>query len=103
MSIINTTDANFKQDVSTGTVLVDFWAPWCGPCKMLAPILEEIAAERNDVKIVKLDVDQSKTVKIDYGIMSIPTLAVFVDGELKAKSSGFLPKEALNGFIDANK
>lgn len=103
MAIINTTDTNFKQDVSAGTVLVDFWAPWCGPCKMLAPVLEEIAAERDDVQIVKLDVDQSETIKAEYGIMSIPTLAVFVNGELKAKTSGFLPKDALNEFIDSNK
>lgn len=103
MTIINTTDANFKQDVSAGTVLVDFWAPWCGPCKMLAPILDEIAAERDDVQIVKLDVDQSVTVKEEYGIMSIPTMAVFVDGELKAKTSGYLPKDAINEFIDTNK
>jgi thioredoxin 1 len=103
MTIVNTTDEQFKQDVSAGTVLVDFWAPWCGPCKMIAPTLDEIAAERNDVQIVKLDVDQSEIVKEEYGIMSVPTLAVFVDGELKEKRSGYMPKEAVLDFIELYK
>lgn len=103
MTIINTTDEQFKQHTSEGVVLVDFWAPWCGPCKMVAPVLEEVDAERNDVQIVKLDVDQSTTVKEEYGIMSIPTLAVFVDGQLKKSKPGFMPKEAVLDFIDSNK
>ena len=104
MAIVKGTDQNFGQEISQGTVLVDFWAAWCGPCKMIAPVLEELDAEiGNDVKIVKVDVDENQASAGEYGIMSIPSLLLFVDGELKAKTAGFQPKEALIDFIESNK
>ncbi|KYG91592.1 thioredoxin [Metasolibacillus sp. FSL H7-0170] len=104
MAIIQATDQNFAQEIANGVVLVDFWATWCGPCKMIAPVLEELDAEiGNDVKIVKVDVDNNQVTAAEYQIMSIPSLLLFVDGELKAKTAGFQPKEALIDFIDSNK
>ena len=104
MAIVKGTDQNFGQEISQGTVLVDFWAAWCGPCKMIAPVLEELDAEiGNDVKIVKVDVDENQVTAGEYGIMSIPSLLLFVDGELKGKTAGYQPKEALIEFIENNK
>lgn len=104
MAIVQGTDSNFQQEIANGVVLVDFWAAWCGPCKMIAPVLEELDSEiGNEVKIVKVDVDNNQGTAGEYGIMSIPSLLLFVDGELKAKTAGFMPKEALVDFINDNK
>ena len=104
MAIVKGEDANFASEIASGVVLVDFWAAWCGPCKMLAPVLEELDAEiGNDVKILKVDVDENQATAAEYQIMSIPSLLLFVDGELKAKTAGFMPKEALIDFIEDNK
>ena len=104
MAIVQGTDSNFQQEIANGVVLVDFWAAWCGPCKMIAPVLEEIVAEiGSEVKIVKVDVDNNQATAGEYGIMSIPSLLLFVDGELKAKTAGFMPKDALIDFINDNK
>jgi thioredoxin 1 len=104
MAIVQGTDSNFQQEIANGVVLVDFWAAWCGPCKMIAPVLEELDTEiGNEVKIVKVDVDNNQGTAGQYGIMSIPSLLLFVDGELKAKTAGFMPKEALIDFINDNK
>ena len=104
MAIVHGTDQNFSTEIEKGVVLVDFWAAWCGPCKMIAPVLEVIDAEiGNEVKIVKVDVDNNQGTAADYQIMSIPSLLLFVDGELKAKTAGFMPKEALIDFINENK
>ncbi len=82
-------------------VLADFWATWCGPCKMIAPVLEEIDAEMGDkVKIVKLDVDENQETAAKYGVMSIPTLILFKDGEIVDKVVGYRPKEALEEVIN---
>ncbi|WP_210364987.1 thioredoxin [Bacillus sp. REN3] len=100
MAITNATDQTFNTETQSGVVLVDFWAPWCGPCKMIAPVLEELDAEMGDkVKIVKLDVDDNQETAAKYGVMSIPTLLVFKDGEVVDKVIGFQPKEALAGRL----
>ncbi|HIS29679.1 MAG TPA: thioredoxin [Candidatus Avamphibacillus intestinigallinarum] len=101
MAIENVTDANFADKTSKGLVLADFWAPWCGPCKMIAPVLEEIDSEEEDkVQIVKLDVDDNQETASKYGVMSIPTLLLFKDGEVVDQVVGFQPKEALVELIN---
>lgn len=100
MAISHLTDQNFAAETSSGTVLVDFWAPWCGPCKMIAPVLEELDGELGDkVKITKLDVDENPQTASNFGVMSIPTLLVFKNGEVVDKVVGFQPKEALAGVL----
>jgi thioredoxin 1 len=101
MAIVNATDQTFTQETSEGLVLVDFWAPWCGPCKMIAPVLEELDGDMSDkVKIIKLDVDENQETAQKYGVMSIPTLLLFKDGEVVDQVVGFQPKEALASVIN---
>ncbi|MFB6467928.1 thioredoxin [Cytobacillus sp. Hz8] len=103
MAISHVTDQTFSAETSSGLVLADFWAPWCGPCKMIAPVLEEIDAEMGDkVKIVKLDVDENQETAAKFGVMSIPTLLVFKDGEVVDKVVGFQPKEALTERLSSH-
>ena len=100
MAITHATDQTFEQEIVNGIVLVDFWATWFGPCKMIAPVLEEVDAEiGHEVKVVKVDVDANQVTAAQYGIMFIPSLLVFVDGELQGKTAGFMPKEDCIDFI----
>ncbi|CAM3140525.1 thioredoxin [Sporolactobacillus spathodeae] len=101
MAISQVNDANFAEETSKGIVVADFWATWCGPCKMMAPVLEDVDSELADkVKIVKLDVDENQATASKYGVMSIPTLFIFKDGEIADKVVGFTPKEALVARIN---
>lgn len=101
MAIVNVTDQNFTPETAEGLVLADFWAPWCGPCKMIAPVLEEIDGEMSEkVKIVKLDVDENQETAGKFGVMSIPTLLLLKDGNVVDQVIGFQPKEALVDLIN---
>ena len=104
MGVGKVSDADFEAQVlkATEPVVVDFWAEWCGPCKMIAPALEEIAGSLNGkVKIVKLNVDESPATAQKYGIMSIPTLMLFKNGELSSRQIGAQPKQKLEQWITA--
>ena len=94
MSVLHVNKNDFQSVVkeSTKTVLVDFWASWCGPCRMIAPVLEEVAAERPDVKVCKVNVDEEQELAISYGVSSSPTLLVFKNGQVVNKSIGAIPK-----------
>lgn len=97
MEIMHVTENDFQEKVlnSTVPVIVDFWASWCGPCKMLAPVLETIAQEREDVAVAKVDVDENMNLASTYGISSIPNVVLFKNGQPAAQSVGFVPKDAL--------
>ena len=94
MEVVKVTSETFETEVlkSKEPVLIDFFADWCGPCKMLSPIVDEIAQESEDIKVVKLNVDESPDIAMDYRVMSIPTLIVIKDGQEKARSVGFVEK-----------
>ena len=93
----------FDEEVKNGVVFVDFFATWCGPCKMLSPIIDEVSNEINDIKFLKVDVDESNEVATKYQIMSIPTLIIFKDGNVVNKHTGLLSKNDLINFINENK
>ena len=89
-----------KVENAQNVSIVDFWAPWCGPCKMLAPIIEEVAKEYDDVNFVKVNVDDAQDIAVKYNIMSIPTLIVFKDGEAIDQHMGLLNKDGLKKLVD---
>lgn len=96
-------ESNFQEMTGKGLVLVDFFATWCGPCRMLGPVLEDMANDRDSIDIVKVDIDESMNLARQFGIMSVPTLILFKDGKEIAKTGGFQPKESIQQFIDNNK
>jgi thioredoxin 1 len=104
MAVSKVSDTTFESEVlkATGPVVVDFWAEWCGPCRMIAPALEEIAGSLDGkVKIVKLNVDENPQTAAKYGIQSIPTLMIFKDGQMASRQIGALPKQKLEDWIKA--
>lgn len=103
MSVILGNENNFNELVTNDITIVDFFATWCGPCKMLGPVLEEIASERDEVKVVKIDVDENASLAKTYGIMSVPTMILFKDGKQIATKNGYMPKELINSWIEENK
>ena len=103
MAIINVTDDSFDNDVlkASGAVLVDFWAPWCSPCKQIAPLLEEIAADMGDkITIAKIDIDDNPNTPGKYGVRGIPTLTIFKDGNVQGTKVGAVNKGKLVDFIN---
>jgi thioredoxin 1 len=102
MSILHYNKEDFDQITKEGLVLVDFYADWCGPCKMLSPILEQFVT-RDDVKVIKINVDAAESLAMRYGIMSIPTLMLFKNGVVTSVKQGFQSKEMLDKWINENK
>jgi thioredoxin 1 len=96
------TDTNFKEKVldAEGPVLVDFWAPWCGPCRVVHPVLEEMDAERSDLDIVSINVDENQQTAAQYEVLSIPTLILFKDGAIAKKVIGAMPKRRLEAELE---
>lgn len=102
MSYITVTKNNFEETVlkNEKTVLLDFWATWCGPCRMIAPIVEEIANERDDITVGKVNVDEERELAKKFGIMSIPTLVILKGGEVVNTGIGYMPKEQILALLD---
>ena len=101
MSVITITKENFNEEVinSEKPVLLDFWASWCGPCRMVAPIVEEIADERSDIKVGKINVDEQPELASKFGVMSIPTLVVMKDGKIANQAVGARPKNQIEAML----
>jgi thioredoxin 1 len=101
MAVLELNTENFENEVlkSDKTVLVDFWASWCGPCRMLSPVVDEIAEETPEIKVCKVNVDEQEELAMRYGIMSIPTLIVFRGGEAVRQNAGVLPKQAILDMV----
>ena len=97
--LVKLNNQNFEGEISRGTMLVDFYADWCGPCKMIAPIIEEIAAERDDIKVGKVNVDNDTPIAIKYNVVSIPTLIIFKDGVETDRIVGYRPKEDILAML----
>ena len=99
MAVKDLNSQEFDNAVSTGVTVVDFWAPWCGPCKMMEPAVKELSEEMADVNFYKLNVDQNQDISIRFKVMSIPTILIFKDGDLKDTSIGVLSKDMLESKI----
>ena len=93
-------EAEFKEFIKEGLVLIDFFATWCGPCKMLSPVIEQVEREKPELKVVKVDVDEAPAIAAEYGIQAIPTLFLVKDGKIVDKKMGYLNKNQLNDFVN---
>ena len=100
MAIMHATEDNFSSLINDEIVLVDFFATWCGPCKMLGPVLEDLENDREDVKIVKVDIDKCRSLAREYGVMSVPTMFLFKNGSVVSQKTGFMPKELITNWIN---
>ncbi|HHU54248.1 MAG TPA: thioredoxin [Mollicutes bacterium] len=101
--LIEGNESNFNQLVNNDLVLVDFFAEWCGPCRMLEPVLDDVANDRSDFDIVKVDIDKNRALAQQFGVMSVPTLMIFKKGELIETKNGFMPKELLVNWVNEHK
>lgn len=103
MTVIHATEDTFKKDIQNGVVLVDFWATWCGPCKMISPIIDELAEELDGkLKVVKLNIEEAREIVNRLGIMSIPALYVYVNGEKAEETIGFQTKDSLKKLVESH-
>lgn len=102
MALLHLTNENYEDLVKTGIVLVDFYAEWCGPCKMLAPVLEVFSKEHSDIKVIKVNVDENEELSKRFGIMSVPTLMLYKDGDIVSERKGFHTFEMLIDWINEN-
>ncbi len=100
MAVKNINDADFRKHTQQGLVLVDFWAEWCGPCKMLSPIIEELAGEREDISFAKLNIDDNQNTAQEAGVTAIPTLILYKEGKAVDRITGVVPKAKLQSFLD---
>ena len=102
MTAMEITKENFKSEVTDakGAVLLDFWAPWCGPCRMLTPVIDEVAAAHADLKVGKVNIDEQPDLAVQFGVQSIPTLIVFKDGKKTKESVGFVPRDMVERLLD---
>ena len=101
-TVLTLTKANMTESISSGLTLVDFWADWCGPCKMLAPILDELYSERNDFQLAKIDVDSEQSLAMEYGISNIPTVILFRDGKPESTAIGVKNKAHYESMLTAS-
>ena len=101
MSVIKITKENFEQEVlqAKEPVLIDFWAAWCGPCKMMSPVIDEMAADHPEIKVAKINIDEEMELAQKYGVMSIPTVVLFKEGQAVDASVGYVPKAALEKML----
>ena len=98
--LLHLKNEDFNKEIESGLVLVDFYADWCGPCKMISPIIEQLASERANTKFIKVNVDIHEDIARSYGIMSIPTIIVFKNGEIVNQNIGFAPKEVIESWLE---
>jgi len=101
MALIELNSSNFNNEIADGITVVDFWAPWCGPCKMIAPVIDELAGEMDNVRFAKVNIDDNQDIAAKFNVMSIPTLIIFKEGKPVTSTVGIVSKKALKSKIDS--